>query len=772
MAIVYQEEKRLFTLQTKNSTWQMQVSPYGHLLHVYYGRKVEKTAMDYLAAGMNRGFSGSPYRAFFEDRGYSLDTCPQEYSAFGTGDYRESCLEIEHADGSRAAELVYVSHKILPGKYALPGLPALWDDAGEGQKAEAQTLEIVLKDTASQAEVVLYYGVFAEYDAITRACQIRNHGEKPVILHRALSACLDLCRDDLDLLSFYGRHTMERMPERRKIGHGKLSVDSVRGTSSHQQNPFVILCETAANEDYGECFGAGLVYSGNFLASAELDQINQTRFVMGIHPAGFLYTLAAGESFTAPEVVFTFSGEGYGALSRKIHRLYRKHLIRSKYKEIRRPVLLNHWEAMDFSFHEEDLVSLAESAGELGVELFVMDDGWFGARNDDLSGLGDWQVNREKIPSGIGGLAERIHGLGMQFGIWIEPEMINEDSNLFRTHPDWCLRIPGRLPNVERGQLVLDMSRKEVRDYLFAEISAVLEEGKINYVKWDMNRNLSDVWSKALPAGRQGEAYHRYVLGVYALMERFVTAFPDILWEGCSGGGGRFDAGILYYIPQIWCSDNTDAVERLQIQYGTSFGYPVSSMGSHVSASPNMQTGRSTLMATRAAVAMAGSFGYELDVRKLCEKEREEIREEIREFKQFYLLIHYGDYYRLTNAKEDREFTAWAFVNEEKTEALIFAVTLRARSNPPFIRLRVKGLLEDAFYQVKGVYPGNGFSSANGAYPGNGFSSANGSCLGNGRCLGKEEKNVYEGSALMYGGILLPVVSGDYQGMRFWIKKV
>lgn len=735
MAIIVQEKEKLFTLQTKNSTWQMQVSPYGHLLHLYYGKKVEHTSMAYLVKGINRGFSGSPYLVFGKDRGYSLDTYPQEYPAFGTGDYRLSCLHLEHADGSQAAELVYVSHRVLPGKYSLPGLPALWDETENGTE-KVQTLEIVLKDTASAVEVTLYYGVFEEYDAITRACRIRNGGEGTVYLNQALSACLDFFRDDWEMLSFYGRHTMERMVQRRPIAHGRLSVDSVRGSSSHQQNPFVVLCAPGANEEYGECFGAGFVYSGNFTAAAEVDQINQTRFVMGIHPEGFRFVLSPGESFTAPEVVFTFSGEGFGALSGKIHRLYRKHLIRSKYREIRRPVLLNHWEAMDFSFHEEDLVALAASAKELGVELFVMDDGWFGTRNGDLGGLGDWQVNREKIPSGIGGLARRIHGLGMQFGIWIEPEMVNEDSNLYRTHPDWCMKIPGRLPNVERGQLVLDMSREEVREYLFTEISTVLKEGEIDYVKWDMNRNLSDVWSKALPREKQGEVHHRYVLGVYALMERFVTAFPDILWEGCSGGGGRFDAGILYYMSQIWCSDNTDAAERLQIQYGTSFGYPVSSMGSHVSASPNIQTGRSMPMQTRAITAMAGSFGYELDVQKLNQEDREAIKEQIREYHRIYPLVHYGDYYRLTNAQEDREFTAWQFVNEEQSQALVFVVMLRARSNSPFFRLRLRGLKEDGYYRID------------------------------------EGEEIVEGSALMHGGMLLPIVRGDYQGMKFWIRSV
>ena len=436
----------------------------------------------------------------------------------------------------------------------------------------------------------------------------------------------------------------------------------------------------------------------------------------------------------APEVVFSFSARGYGELSRNYHRLYGRHLIRSRYKTIPRPVLLNHWEAFDFRFCEEELVSLAASARELGVELFVMDDGWFGKRNQDTSGLGDWWVNREKIPSGIGGLSKRIHALGLLFGLWIEPEMVNEDSELFRRHPDWCLRIPGRLPNVERGQLVLDMGREEVRDYLFKQITAVLDEGEIEYVKWDMNRNLSDVWSGALPCERQGECSHRYVLGVYDLMERLTGRYPEILWEGCSGGGGRFDAGILYYFPQIWCSDNTDALERLQIQYGTSFGYPISAMGSHVSVSPNMQTGRVMSLETRAAVAMCGTFGYELDVRKLAQREREAIKEQIREYKQMYPLIHYGDYYRLTDGENDREFTAWQFVSGDRSEALVCVVTLRARANGPFIRLRLKGLKEDGLYQVNG---------------------------------GKER---YEGSALMYGGLLLPQVQGDYQSLRFHLK--
>lgn len=731
MSISYQEAEKLITLQTRTSTWQMQISPYGHLLHLYYGAKIKRTNLSYLVRGINRGFSGSPYKAFSSHREYSLDTYPQEYSAFGVGDYRSSCLCVEQADGSQSAELIYQSHQIYSGKYALPGLPALWAD----KKEEAQTLEIHLQDEVSHLEVILYYGVFEEFDVITRACQIRNKGNFPVYLNKALSACLDFGQADFDILSFYGRHTMERILQRTSAGHGKFTAGSVRGTSSHHQNPFIILCHPCANEEYGECYGAALVYSGNFIAEIEVDQINQTRFTMGIHPDGFRYKLEKDEEFTAPEVVFSFSKNGYGALSRNYHHAYMKHLIRSRFKSVRRPILLNNWEAMQFDFDEEGLIRLAASAKELGVELFVLDDGWFGNRNQDISGLGDWRANLNKLPSGIGGLSRKIHALGLQFGLWIEPEMVNEDSDLYRNHPDWCMKIPGRLPNVERGQLVLDISRGEVREYLLACIDEILKESEINYIKWDMNRNLSDVWSSALPRERQGEVMHRYVLGLYELMEQLTSRYPSILWEGCSGGGGRFDAGILYYMPQIWCSDNTDAVERIRIQYGTSFGYPASSVGSHVSVSPNHQTGRETSMETRGIVAMAGSLGYELDVRKLSAEDREKIKRQIFVYKQYYHLIHNGDYYRLTNAEQNQEIAAWQFVSSDRTQALVSAVSLHAQSNPVFKKIRVKGLKEDSWYQING-------------------------------------KEIYEGSALMNGGINLPVIKGDNQGFLFVLQEI
>lgn len=746
MSILFDEKTKMFSLQTKGSSWQMMVSRYGHLLHLYYGRKIPKGELSYLVQGMNRGFSGTPYEAG-EDRGYSLDTYPQEYSTFGVGDYRADCLHVVHGDGSQGVELIFDSYRIGNGKYSLPGLPAVW-----GKEEEAQTLEIVLRDKASQVEVGLYYGVLEEKDVITRACRILNGNKEGIWLERALSACLDIQRGDLEMMTFYGRHTMERTLERGMCRHGGIGAGSLRGTSSHQQNPFVILCEKGAGEDWGECYGMSLVYSGNFLAEAEVDQLDQTRFVMGIHPQGFRWYLEKGETFTTPEVIFSFSGSGYGTLSGNFHRLYRENLMRSRYRNQRRPVLINNWEATEFDFTEEELVSLAASAGELGVELFVMDDGWFGGRNHDRCGLGDWTANRRKLPEGVEGLAEKIHKMGMKFGIWIEPEMINEDSDLFRSHPDWCLRAPGRTPNRERGQLVLDMSRPKVRDYLYESIGEILEKAQVDYVKWDMNRSLSDVWSAGYPAKRQGEIFHRYVLGVYELMERFTSRFPEILWEGCSGGGGRFDAGILYYMPQIWCSDNTDAAERISIQYGTSFGYPVSSMSSHVSVSPNLQTGRRMPLTTRGTVAMAGAFGYELDVRKLSHEERETVKKQIQWYKQYQELILGGDYYRLTAVEGKGDFAAWQFVSRDQKTALVSAVCLHVRSNPLFLRVRLKGLKEDAWYQVSGEESQE--PKAVGTRPDG------------------EQKTIYSGSALMYAGMNLPVFREDYESVKFVIRQV
>lgn len=730
MSITYIPEKKLFTIHTAHSTWQMKVGRYGHLLHIYYGRKVEDTDLSYLVREMDRGFCGVPYEAG-EDRGYSLDTLPQEYPAFGVGDYRTDCLHAVHADGSQAAEFRYVSHRIYEGRYRLPGLPSV-----RGSDTEVQTLEILLRDKGSGLEALLYYGVWEQNDVITRACRICNRKDPPIRLTRALSCCVDFMEGAMDMVTFYGRHAMERNMQRNPVPHGRMSAGSIRGISSHQANPFVILCDPDADEEHGNCYGMTFVYSGNFLAEAEMDQIGQIRFVMGIHPDGFEWTLEKGEEFVTPEVILTHSYEGFGRMSRNLHDLYREHLLPRRSGNQSCPVLLNNWEVTEFDFTEEELLSLSESAAGLGIELFVMDDGWFGARNHDRSGLGDWTVNRTKLPSGLSGLSEKIRNMGMQFGIWIEPEMVNEDSELFRAHPDWCLHIPGRKPGLERCQMVLDLSRSEVRDYLFESISKAIEEASASYVKWDMNRNLSDVWSAELPASRQGELAHRYVLGLYELMDRFTKKYPDILWEGCSGGGGRFDAGILYYMPQIWCSDNTDAIGRIHIQYGTSFGYPVCSMGAHVSASPNRQTGRKVSLETRAEVAMAGTFGYEMDVRTLEDTEREQVRQQILQYKKYEHIIRFGDYYRLTDLGENMSFAAWQFVTKDQKESLVSIISLHAEANPPFRRIRIRGLNEDAQYRIE------------------------------------DDDRIITGSALMYAGLQIPVLWDDYQSIHFYIRQL
>lgn len=734
MAIQYDAANKLFTLETNRSSYQIKIGRYDYLLHLYYGAKIGACDLSYLLVGNDRGFSGNPYEAYMEnDRTFTMDTLPQEYSTFGSADFRASCLMARFADGSQTTELRYAGHSIYEGKYGLSGLPSMW--CGE-EDTGISSLEITLKDPYSALEVTLYYGVFEQFDIITRAAKITNNGDEPVYLNRALSVCLDFNHDQFDLITFYGKHNMERQTLRRPVTHGKQSIESVRGASSHHHNPFAILCSHNATEDYGDCYGMSFIYSGNFLAETEVDQIDQTRFVMGINPTGFCYKLSKGEAFTAPETALSYSREGLGELSRNYHKAYRSCLSRSKYTNMRRPVLINNWEATTFDFDDQKLISIAKDAKELGVEMLVMDDGWFGNRDDDNRGLGDWFVNEKKFSRGLTGLVEDVNALGMKFGIWVEPEMVNEDSELFRAHPDWCLHVPGRKGVYSRAQLVLDLSRDDVRDYLFDSIGKILDSANIEYVKWDMNRHLTDVWSAKLPSDRQGEAYHRYVLGLYDLLERFITKYPDILFEGCSGGGGRFDAGMLHYMPQSWCSDDTDAIERIRIQYGTSFGYPISSTGSHVSVVPNQQTGRMTPLKTRGIVAMAGTFGYELDITHMTEEEKEQTKEQIQEFKRNYDLIQQGDYYRLTNPEEKHDFAAWQFVNSDKSKALLSVVILHAMANGPALYIKPKGLEPEKTYVISSL----GIQAS--------------------------------GAALMYGGFPLPHEKGDYISWNFEIEEL
>ena len=715
-------KNHVFTLQTKSSTYQMKEEG-GFLFHNYYGPVIGDVDMSYLVCPMDRGFSGQPQEIV--DRRFSLDTRLLEYSAYGTGDYRDYCLHAIYEDGSHVTDLRFVSYEVKEGKYALEGLPAMY----QGEE-KAETLEITLRDEYKNLEVVLYYGVFEDLDVITRACKIVNQSEEQVRLLRAYSMGLDFDNKDMDMLHFYGRHAMERKMERSPLQHGFQGVESRRGYSSHQQNPFVILCKQDANEEYGWCYGASFVYSGNFSIQAEVSQTDLTRLTVGIQDTQFEFHLDSGESFTAPEVILSFSENGLGQLSRNYHKAIRHNLCRGKYKTERRPVLINNWEATYFDFTPEKLVAIAKDAKELGIEMLVMDDGWFGKRDSDYSGLGDWFVNEKKLKGGLKNLVEEVNKAGMKFGIWFEPEMISEDSDLYRAHPDWALTVPGRSFTRARYQLVLDFSREDVRTYIFDRMCEILESANIEYVKWDANRHLTDVWSAKLPADRQGEVFHRYILGLYDFLEKLTQRFPNLLIEGCSGGGGRFDAGMMYYHPQIWCSDDTDAIERLDIQYGTSFGYPISTVGSHVSVCPNHQTGRSVSMKTRGVVAMAGTFGYELDITRLSQEEKDMVKIQVEEFKKYYFLIQQGDYYRLTDDGRKSPYVAWEFAAEDGTEALLNVVTLRVRAYAMPYTVRIKGLKPEAVYEVEGT----------------------------------GEK--YPGAALMNGGYLLPVIWDDYQSVQ------
>ncbi len=688
MAIGYQQENRIFTLDTAHTSYQMKVDDFGFLLHLYYGGRVYGN-MDYLLTCYDRGFSGNPSDVG-NDRTYSMDVLPQEYPVMGIGDFRNSALIIRNSDGSDCCDLRYVGHETKKEKYRLPGLPAVYADSGE-----AETLEIYLEDKVNGVRVTLLYGVLAEADIITRSAVIENRGESGVTVGKAASACLDFLTGSYDMLSFYGRHTMERNLQREEIRHGTYAIGSRRGASSHQYNPAVILAERNTTEDAGSCYGLVFVYSGNFLCEAERDQYDQTRILMGLQSDLFHYPLKKGEKLVVPETILSYSDQGLGALSARFHHCIGEHLCRGKYRNEPRPILLNSWEAAYFTFDGNTILKLAESAADLGIDMIVMDDGWFGKREDDNSGLGDWHVNEKKLGCSLRELTEKVNNAGVSFGIWIEPEMVSEDSELYRQHPDWALRIPGREPVRCRNQLVLDFSRVEVREYIFEQICGILDQGKIEYVKWDMNRSIVDVSSMETC---QGRVTYDYMIGVYDFLEKLLQRYPDMLIEGCSGGGGRFDAGMLYYTPQIWCSDNTDALDRLRIQYGTSFFYPASTVGSHVSAVPNHQTGRSVSLHTRGVVAMAGTFGYELDPAKLSEEEKTAVREQIRQYKNWEELIRRGSYHRLTNPFSDT-CAAWMFVSEKKDRALVSVVMLEMHGNMTVSYVKMRGLEPQAVYR-------------------------------------------------------------------------
>lgn len=693
-AIHYYEKERVFKLDTPHTSYLIGiVDEEGFLGHMYYGAKIT----DYdVRALMRTGEAPFVPSQNNRDRSSFLDAFPMEYPGHGVGDYRESAISVSDKSGNTAVQPLYREHKIYAGKPGLPGLPATF-----GSEEECETLEIVLADEVLDLTVTLYYTAFCDVDVIARSVRVTNHAKEPVYLTKVFSAALDLDAEDYRMLTLHGSWARERQIEYRQIGYGKQSVGSCRGESSHQEHPFVALVSANAGQEQGRVYGFHFVYSGNFLAQVEKNQFDSLRVVMGIHPQDFKWELKQGETFTAPEVVLTYSDAGLGGMTRTLHDLYRKHLIRSPYKDRERPVLINNWEATYFDFDTEKLLAIAREAKKSGIEMLVMDDGWFGHRNDDNTSLGDWQVNEQKITGGLKRLVDQVNEIGLEFGIWFEPEMISPDSDLYREHPDWVISIPGRVGSLCRNQYVLDLSRKEVRDHAFESVAAVLHSANIEYVKWDMNRQLSDLGSVELPADRQGELYHRYVLGVYELQERLLAEFPHLLLENCSGGGARFDPGMLYYSPQIWCSDDTDAIERLKIQEGTMLLYPLSTMGAHVSDCPNHALGRVTPFETRGHVALAGTFGYELDITKIPEEDRQQIPAQTAMYHKYNDLIRRGDYWRIASYLENGSYDCYMVASKDKKEALITYVQVLSRPNFHSRRVRLKGLSPENRYRIE-----------------------------------------------------------------------
>ncbi len=728
MGIVFNDTAKTITLHTKNSSYQMKIGNLDYLLHLYYGPSICDTDMSYQIMQYDRGFSGNPYESR-NSRTFSLDAQPQEFSTQQQGDFRTASIEVVNSDGSYSFHGKAVNYKITKGKYSLKSLPATFSTEND----TADSLEVTLLDNVSKVEVSLLYGVFEEADIITRAVKIKNLGNAPIHLKKIMSVCLDFLNGSgMDLVSLPGRYGQERQVERQHMNHHIHTIGSVRGSSSHQQNPFVILCDKDAAEDYGKCYGFSLMYSGNFLTEIELDQYDQLRLVMGIHPKQFVYELKPQEVFEGPEVVMAFSEHGFTGLSHLYHDFYRSNLCRSKFvTEVKRPVLINSWEAAFMDFDDVKLVNIAKAAKNMGVDLLVMDDGWFGKRDDDNSGLGDWFVNENKIKCGLHKLVEQITDLDMKFGIWFEPEMVSEDSDLYRAHPEWVMQIPGRHAVRSRNQLVLDMSRRDVQDYLIEKVNAILDDADIYYVKWDINRSLSDIWSNELPGERQGEVYHRYILGLYRVMDAIIKTHPDILFEGCSGGGGRYDAAMLHYYPQYWVSDNNNPIDRLRLHYGTSFVYPTCTMGAHIS-----DSGKFVPIETKAVVAMCGTFGYELDATHLNKKQQKVCRKQSNLFRKYYPIIFKGDYYRLTNPFELGNMTAWMHVSKNKREALLNVVVTNLTCNGPQEYIKAKGLKPDALYRVNG----------------------------------KDE--VLSGSALMNAGLPIPREVPEYSAFQFYLRMV
>ncbi|MDR0297747.1 MAG: alpha-galactosidase [Streptococcaceae bacterium] len=713
--------EKVITLQTRHTTYQMAIGKLGNLLHLYYGAKIPTESTRDLLFDAESHFA--PYPPENTNRTGSLDILPQEFPTVGTGDMRSVALDIENADGTHVVDLRVTEVATNAGKYQLDTLPTFFANVSEN----VETLKVTLLDHVSNIQAELFYGVFADKDVITRAVTLTNLGTQSVKIHRIQSLTLDVPFGAYDVIHFEGRWAHERQFERIPLQHATTQFGSNYGVSGNRQNPGFLLASPETTEEFGACYGFNLVYSGNFTATAEKSALDMSRVTLGLGDAQLSWELAPATSFEAPEAILSYSSQGFGQLSQNFHQIIRENLCKSKHVKMARPVLINNWEATYFDFTGEKLIEIAQSAKAIGADLLVMDDGWFGARRDDNRALGDWFVNEEKLGMTLSALTERVNALGLKFGIWFEPEMVSIESKLYQEHPDWALNFPNRQPLLGRNQLNLDMSKPEVVDYLYARISAILDSAHISYVKWDMNRPITD-WYAA--NGATGELQHRYVLGVYELMSRLTTRYADILWEGCSSGGARFDLGMLAFQPQIWTSDNNDAIDRLGIQYGTSFLYPVSTMGAHVAATPAHQNGRTTPFQTRAHVAMAGTYGYELDITKMTAAELTEAAAFTAAYKKYQPLIFEGNQYRLQFSSA---LAAWQFVSQDLTETLVTLVATDVKGNPPFTYLKLRGLAPQKIYELDG--------------------------------------RSFSGARLMNAGLKLPQAKGDFPSIQLYLKE-
>ncbi len=749
--ILFNEKANTFHLQTAKTSYVMKVLSSGHLLHLYWGKKLKTNNLDY-AVRKRDWFSFVANTDNVQD--FHLESLPQEYPGYGSTDLRSPAIEIEFADGTSATDFRYAGHKVFDGKAKLTGLPATYTE----KDSEAQTLEITLLDKVKDVEAVLSFSVFPEFDAIARSVKVVNKSADDVKIQRVLSGSVDFKDSKYDLIQLSGSWARERHILRNRLHSGNQGVESRRGSSSHAQNPFIALARPNADENSGDVYAMSLVYSGNFMANTEVDMYGNSRMQIGINPFDFTWFLAAGETFQAPETVLVYSSEGFTGMSHIYQNLYGKRLMRGQWRDKERPILINNWEATYFDFNETKIKDIAKQASEFGIELFVLDDGWFGERNNDDRSLGDWVVNENKIRGGLKKLVDEINAMGLKFGLWFEPEMVCPISKLYEAHSDWCLHIDGRTRSTARRQLILDLSRKDVCDYIIEAVSAVLSSANIEYVKWDMNRNMTEIGSALLEPKHQRETVHRYMLGLYHVMDTITSKFPHILFESCSGGGGRFDPGILYYMPQTWTSDDTDAVERLKIQYGTSMVYPNVAMGCHVSAVPNHQVRRITPFATRGISAMCGNFGYELDLTKLTDEEKAQAKSQIAFYKEVRPLIQFGDFYRLQSPFDNNE-SGWSFVAKDKSEAVVSFFRVLAQPNPNFSTIYAKGLDSNGLY--KDMHTGEVFGGDELMYVGlnvpDNFSATPND-------IGKVKK--------IFAGMTTPVIDGDYAAFIWHFKKI